>query len=361
MLSLLVLILCLIYPLLLFIQKISRRSTAPYPPGPRGLPIIGNLHQLDNSILYLQLYKFSKIYGPIFSLKLGVRQAIVVSSSKIAKEIFKNHDHEFSNRPILYGQQKLSYNGSEVVFSPYSEFWRDIRKICIIHILSAKRVSSYSYIRKFEVMKMIKMISSHATSSIVTNLSEVLTSLSSTIICRIAFGRRYEDEGIERSKLRGMLHEFENMLTAFFVSDYVPFMGWIDKLSGLRARLDRNFKEMDEFYQEVIDEHLDSNRQQSNVEAIVDVLLQLKKQRLFSIDLTFDHIKGVLMVCCLNSFFHFDFYFCFWFAPFSHSYIVRLNPQGYKIYFLFSTCIYDIFNLAEKLGYYYTRQLFVTK
>jgi hypothetical protein len=147
------------------------------------------------------------------------------------------------------------------------------------------------------VKQMIKKISNHASSSVVTNLSELLTSLSSKIICRIAFGRRYEDEGVERSKFQGMLHELETMFTSFFVSDYIPFMGWIDKVSGLRARLERNFNEMDEFYQEVIDEHLDPNRQQiADEEDIVDVLLQLKKQRLFSFDLTFDHIKGVLMV-----------------------------------------------------------------
>ncbi|XP_058752159.1 cytochrome P450 83B1-like [Vicia villosa] len=295
MLSLHLLIPCLIFPLLWFFLKCRRIIKAPHPPGPRGLPIVGNLHQLDNSILYLQFSQLSKIYGPIFSLKLGLRQAIVVSSAEIAKEIFKNNDLVFSNRPIVYGQQKLSYNGSEMAFSPYGDFWRDIRKLCVIHIFSAKRVSSYASIRKFEVKQMIKKISNHAASSSVTNLSEIVTSLTSTIICRIAFGRRYEDEGIERSKFHGMLHEFGAMMTAFFVCDYIPFMGWIDRLSGLRARLERNFKEMDEFYQEVIDEHLDPNREHGDEEVIVDVLLQLKKGRLFSIDLTFDHIKGVLM------------------------------------------------------------------
>ncbi|XP_045828439.1 cytochrome P450 83B1-like [Trifolium pratense] len=295
MLLVLVLILCIIFSLPLFFLKRRTTTNAPYPPGPRGLPIIGNLHQLDSPILYLQFSKLSKIYGPLFSVKLGLRPAIVVSSAKIAKEIFKNNDHVFSNRPILYGQQKLSYNGLDIAFAQYSDFWRDIRKICVINIFTTKRVSSYSSIRKYEMKQMIKKISNHASSSAVTNLSELLTSLSSTIICRIAFGRRYEDEALEKSKFQGMMHDLEAMLTAFFVSDYIPFMGWIDKLSGLRTRLDRIFKEMDEFYQDIIDEHLDPNRKQSNEEVIVDVLLQLKKQQLFSIDLTFDHIKGVLM------------------------------------------------------------------
>ncbi|KEH29142.1 cytochrome P450 family 71 protein [Medicago truncatula] len=287
-------VLCLIIPLLMFFHK--HRTIKHYPPGPKGLPIIGNLHQLDISNLYLQFSQFSKIYGPLFSLQLGLRPAIVVCSAEIAKEVLKNNDHVFSNRPKLYGQQKLSYNGSEIVFSPYSDIWREIRKISVVHLFSSKRVSYYSSIRKFEVKKMIKRISGHVDSSSVTNLSELLISLSSTIICRIAFGRSYEDEGTERSRFHGMLHEFQALLAEIFVSDYIPFMSWIDKLRGLHGRLDRNFKEFDEFYQEIIDEHLDPNREQiTDEEVIVDILLQLKKKRSFSFDITFDHIKGVLM------------------------------------------------------------------
>ncbi|XP_058752191.1 cytochrome P450 71A1-like [Vicia villosa] len=288
------LLLCIILPLLIFFHK--HRTTKNLPPGPKGLPIIGNLHQLDISKLYLQLSQFSKIYGPIFSLQLGFRQAIVVSSAEIAKEVLKNNGHVFSNRPMLYGQQKLTYNGSEMVFSPYGEVWRELRKISAVHIFSSKRVSYYSSIRKFEVKKMIKKISEHASSSSNINLSELLISLSSTIICRIAFGKSYEDEGHERSRFHGLLHEFQALLAEFFVADYIPYMGWIDKVRGLHGRVDRNFKEFDEFYQEIIDEHLAPNREQiKDEEDIVDVLLKLKKQNLSSIDLTFDHIKGVLV------------------------------------------------------------------
>ncbi|KAK7390167.1 hypothetical protein VNO78_25466 [Psophocarpus tetragonolobus] len=142
---------------------------------------------------------------------------------------------------------------------------------------------------------MIKKISRHASSSKVTNLNEVLMSLGSTIICRIAFGRRHENGGTERSKFHGLLNEVQALWATLFFSDYIPFLGWIDKLRGLHARLERTFKEMDKFYQEVIDEHLDPNRKTPEEEDITDVLLQLKKQRSFSVDLTNDHIKAVLM------------------------------------------------------------------
>ncbi|MED6170198.1 hypothetical protein PIB30_028583 [Stylosanthes scabra] len=297
MVSPLVLILCLTLPLIFFFfQKQRTLKNKALPPAPRGLPIIGNLHQLDHSSLPFQLFELSKEYGPIFSLQLGVRQAIVISSPKLAKEALKNHDRIFAGRPSnLIGPQKLTYNGLGISFSPYNQYWRETRKTCVAHIFSSKRVSSFSSIRTFEVKNLIKKISSHASSKKVTNLNEMLISLSSTIICRIAFGRRYEDEGVERSKFQDLLNECQAMLAGFFVSDFIPFLGWIDRLNGMHKRLDRIFKKLDKFYQEVIDEHMDPNRDTSNGEDIIDALLQLKKHQSLSFDLTIDHIKALFV------------------------------------------------------------------
>ncbi|CAN0859824.1 Cytochrome P450 83B1 [Linum grandiflorum] len=83
----------------------------------------------------------------------------------------------------------------------------------------------------------------------------------------------------------------------FFLCDYFPCMGWMDKLTGQSARLDTNFKEFDIFYQEIIDEHLNPNRVKSSGdnENILDVMLGLYKDRSFKVQLNFDHIKAVLM------------------------------------------------------------------
>ncbi|KAJ0024127.1 hypothetical protein Pint_09095 [Pistacia integerrima] len=72
-------------------------------------------------------------------------------------------------------------------------------------------------------------------------------------------------------------------------------MGWVDKLTGMVSRLQNNFKEFDKFYQELIEEHLDPKKPKNDQEDIIDVLLQVRKERGFKIDLTSDHIKAVLM------------------------------------------------------------------
>ncbi|CAL5332181.1 unnamed protein product [Camellia sinensis] len=280
---------------LFFILHKHRVNRHVLPPGPPGLPFIGNLHQLDNSAPHRYLWQLSKQYGPLMSLRLGSVPTLVVSSARMGKEVMKTHDLEFASRPSMVGQQKLSYNGLDLVFTPLNDYWREMRKICVLHLFNSKRVQSFQSVREDEVLLMIKKISKQASAKKGINLSDTVMSLTSTIICRVAFGKRYEDEGHERSRFHSLLNEAQALMATFFVSDYFPLMGWIDKLSGLYGRLEKNFKELDMFYQEIINDHLDPKRQASEQEDITDVLLKLQNDHSFTIDLSLDHIKAVLM------------------------------------------------------------------
>ncbi|GFZ10393.1 with no lysine (K) kinase 1 [Actinidia rufa] len=116
------------------------------------------------------------------------------------------------------------------------------------------------------------------------------------MICRVAFGKSYNKEGYESRRFQGLICEAQAMMGGFFVSNYFPFTGWVDTITGMRARLEKNFKEFDLFYQELIDDHLNPNRQKSSQEDILDILLQLKKDPFTSVDLSADHMKALLMV-----------------------------------------------------------------
>ena len=142
------------------------------PPGPLGLPFIGNLHQMDSSTPHVCLWQLSNQYGPIMSLRLGCLPALVISSAGMAKEALKAHDLEFSSRPSLLGTQKMSYNGLDLSVAPYGEYWREMRKICVVHLFSSKRALSFRSIREDEVSRMIEKISKSASTVKLTNLSE---------------------------------------------------------------------------------------------------------------------------------------------------------------------------------------------
>ncbi|PIN08168.1 Cytochrome P450 CYP2 subfamily [Handroanthus impetiginosus] len=288
-----ILLVSLILPVLtlFFFYRHKNPQKARYPPGPLGLPLIGNLHQLAATTSpHIYLWKLSKKYGPLMSMKLGSVPLIVISSAKTAKYVYKTHDLAFSSRPKVRGQHKLSYNGLDIAFAPYIDSWRELRKICVLHLLSNKQVQSFRPVREDEVFRMIKNLS--VKSGQAANLSETMLLLTSTLICRTAFSKRENDD---RRKFDGLMLESQAMMGSFFVSDYLPSFGWVDKLSGLIDRLEKIFNKLEEFYRELIDEHLDPSRQKAANPDLLDLLIQLKEDKSCSVELTWDHIKAILM------------------------------------------------------------------
>ncbi|XP_009591952.1 5-OH-xanthotoxin synthase-like [Nicotiana tomentosiformis] len=281
--------------LIFLLLKAKKGGKTNLPPGPIGLPFIGNLHQYDTLTPHLYFWKLSKKYGKIFSLKLASAPMVVVSSAKLAKEVLKTHDLVFCSRPSILCQQKLSYNGRDIVFSRYNDCWREMRKICVLQLFSLKKVQSFSPVREDEVSRMISRISQQAATSRITNLSKFMISLSSSIICRVAFGIRYDEEAHERKRFNFLLEESGAMMASFFVSDFFPSLSWIDKLTGVTARLEKIFNDLDEFYKELIEQHLNPNRPKSMEGDILDILLQLKKEKSTPIDLTLEDIKALVM------------------------------------------------------------------
>ncbi|KAJ4838388.1 hypothetical protein Tsubulata_020538 [Turnera subulata] len=291
------LILFLAFPLFLFLFKRYKNKTIHLPPGPNGLPLVGNLHQLDSSNRQKYLWQLSRKYGPLVFLRLGFKPTLVVSSAIMAKEILQTYDLEFCSRPVFTGQRKLSYNNLDFAFAPYNAYWREMRKMCVVHLFNSSRVQRFRPIREEEVSLLIgKIWESASAASKPFDLSEALMSLNHTIICRIAFGKSYEDGGRERARIQELILETQVMLASFFLSDYFPCMGWADRIiTGLTPRLEKNFKEMDAFYQEIIDEHLDPKKPKPPQEDMLDVLLQIYKDSSFKVQLTFEHIKAILM------------------------------------------------------------------
>ncbi|KAF3635042.1 putative cytochrome 83B1-like [Capsicum annuum] len=230
-------------------------------------------------------------YGKIFSLRIGSTTMVVICSAKLAEEVTKTQDLAFCSRPPFLSQQKISYNGHDMAFAPYNDNWRELRKVCVVNLLSLKKVHSFSSIREDEVSRMIKKISTQASTSQVTNLSNIVMSLTTTIICRIAFGIRYDEEAHGKRRFKELLAVTQEMAAGFFFSDYFPLFGWLDKFFGNINRLEKNCKELDEFYEELIEQHLKPNRPKSMEGDIIDLLLQLRKEQSTPMELTLDNIK----------------------------------------------------------------------
>jgi cytochrome P450 len=83
------------------LSSIGRRP-ANYPPGPPTLPIIGNLHLMPKSKPHLQFQKWAEEYGPVYSLILGTKVMIVLSSDQAVKDLLDKRSSIYSSRPDMY-------------------------------------------------------------------------------------------------------------------------------------------------------------------------------------------------------------------------------------------------------------------
>ena len=83
-------------------RALKENSKAPACPGPSGLPIIGNAHQLANDRIHFTLTEMAQQHGPIYKLKLLTDHWIVVNTYDLVREVCINKGQDFSGRPEAY-------------------------------------------------------------------------------------------------------------------------------------------------------------------------------------------------------------------------------------------------------------------
>ncbi|KAM7501708.1 hypothetical protein LguiB_000612 [Lonicera macranthoides] len=227
-------------------------------------------------------------------LHLGRVPTLVVSTPDLAKQVLKTHDLDCCTRPLSNGQKKISYNFLDLAFSPYGEYWREMRKLCVVELFTNKRVQSFWYVREQEVSHLIKNIAESSPSPV--ELIDACFNLTNSVICRIAFGTSKRGNQFEHGKLKEIIDDAMAVLSGFSASDFFPSVGWIiDFVTGQERRIERCFKNFDAFFQKVIDEHMDPGRPRPQYEDITDVMLGLAKDRTTVIHLTKEHMKAVLV------------------------------------------------------------------
>ncbi|KAJ3694560.1 hypothetical protein LUZ60_010040 [Juncus effusus] len=196
-LSLPLLILTLITLLTIFIifQTTKSPNSNNLPPSPPSLPLLGHLHRLGR-LPHRSLQALSSIHGSIMFLRLGRIPTVILSSASVVEEAIKIHDALLSSRPPSSIIDILLYGSSDVAFSPYGEYWCQAKRISVLHLLSAKRVQSFSHIREQEVSLLIDKIrvgcSGNGGDGCVVNLTQMNVKLANDIVCRAVLGQKYQ-------------------------------------------------------------------------------------------------------------------------------------------------------------------------
>lgn len=125
------------------------------PPGPPTLPILGNIAQIPTKGAHFQLTKWARVYGGIYSLKLGTGTAIVITDRRLVKELIDKKSSKYAERPKSYVAKFIS-GGDHILLMDYGQQWRDTRKLLHGTFMEKIVEDSHIHLQEAEARQMVR-------------------------------------------------------------------------------------------------------------------------------------------------------------------------------------------------------------
>ncbi|KAM3412717.1 hypothetical protein ACQJBY_004084 [Aegilops geniculata] len=259
-------------------------------PGPWQLPVIGSLHHLvlAGQLPHRAMRDLARRYGPAVLLQLGQVKTLVVSSREGAREVMKNHDTMFATRPLSTTMRVLSYGGQDIVFAPYGEYWRQLRKIAVSELFTARRVLSFRAIREEEVATALRAVGEAAAAARPVEMRGVLSTLVTDSTARAVIGDRCK----ERDAFLRELDRIVQLASGFNLADMWPSSRLAAWLSGAEECRHTLYTMLDG----IVEEHLEKmDGGGDHAEDLLDVLLKIQKDGGLKFPIHMDAVKAIIL------------------------------------------------------------------
>ncbi|KAM6600199.1 hypothetical protein CsatA_019808 [Cannabis sativa] len=265
----------------------SKSNPKRLPPGPPRWPIVGNLLQLGQ-LPHRDLASLCDKYGPLVYLRLGSVDAITTNDPDTIREILLRQDEVFASRPRTLAAVHLAYGCNDVALAPLGPQWKRMRRICMEHLLTTKRLESFAAQRADEAQHLVRDVWARAQTRKAIDLRDVLGGFSMNNVTRMLLGKQYFGSGSagpqEAMEFMHITHELFWLLGLIYLGDYLPIWRWVDPY-GCEKKMREVEKRVDDFHIKIIEEHrkrkagLSSqgveNGEENNEIDFVDVLLSL--------------------------------------------------------------------------------------
>ncbi|XVF13251.1 hypothetical protein REPUB_Repub08aG0192500 [Reevesia pubescens] len=277
------------------IRRGSKASHSKLPPGPRRVPIFGNLFDLGDKP-HKSLAKLAKTHGPVMSLKLGSLITVVVSSENMAKEVLQKHDLIFSNRTITDAVRASKHYEVGLPWIPVSPLWRTLRKVCNTHLFNSQKLDANQYLRRKKIQELIANVQKSCHTGEAINIGQAAFNTSLNLLSNTIFSMDLVDPNSPtaqefRKTVWGIMEEAVKPNLA----DYFPLLRKIDP-QGVRRRMTIHFEKLLDLFGKMFDERLQSRKTQGSTASndVLDTLLGIIEGNIEEIEK--GHVIHLLLV-----------------------------------------------------------------
>ncbi|XP_068565335.1 cytochrome P450 2K1-like [Cebidichthys violaceus] len=159
------------------------------PPGPKPLPLLGNLLQLDLKRPHNTLQKLSKKYGSVFTFYMGPKKVVVLAGYKTVKEALVNYADEFGDRDQEQIQHDLN-QGHGIIWSN-GDSWKEMRRFALKNLKDfgmGRRAIEEKIIEECQhLIGVLKNFKGEA-----FDTTQPICFAVSNIVCSMVYGSRFE-------------------------------------------------------------------------------------------------------------------------------------------------------------------------
>ncbi|XP_067416388.1 cytochrome P450 2F3-like isoform X1 [Emydura macquarii macquarii] len=241
--------------LLLFLNGKGQKNRGHLPPGPRPLPLLGNLLQLDTKDMVKSLLTLSERYGPIFTIHLGPRPCVVLCGYQAVKEALVDQAEEFSARgdvPVVFRFTQ----GNGIVFSN-GEKWKVLRRFAL-QTLSNFGTGKRSLEERIQEESRCLVQELAQTQAAPFDPTFLISRAVANVICSIVFGDRFDYEDRNFLTLVGLINQIFHLLSSPWGQMYNLFPGPMFYLPGPHNRIFENLEQLRLFVSEQVKMHQES-------------------------------------------------------------------------------------------------------
>ncbi|KAF7138491.1 hypothetical protein RHSIM_Rhsim07G0102200 [Rhododendron simsii] len=283
--------------------KSKNQNSAPLPPGPCGLPIVGYLPFLSTN-LHHQFAKLAKQYGPIYKLRFGKKLCVVLSSPSLAKEVVRDLDTVFADRDPHIAALAATNGGFDIAFAPYGPYWRTMRKVFVREMLSNTSLKDTYSLRRDEVKKTIRDL--HSKIGMAVEISEITFLMEFNVIMSMLWGGTVDIQRADSigTEFRAVISKIIELFAKPYVSDFFPILARFD-VQGVEREMKRLLQGVDRIFDPRIESRTRMNRGEGGQENgmkskgkkdFIQILLEFKEREDAAIPITLQQIKALLMV-----------------------------------------------------------------
>jgi cytochrome P450/nitrite reductase/ring-hydroxylating ferredoxin subunit len=197
--------------------RIVAKRTLDDLPGPKGLPFLGNIHQLDLTKLHLILERWAAQYGPVYLFRMGLARAVALSDPKWSDQVLRARPETFTRDSSI--APVLSEMGVDGVFSAEGDAWRPQRRLAMVAL--AQRHLRGLYPKLLTVATRLKKRWERlADAGVPLDVVEELKRFTVDVTTLVTFGHDLntveQEEDVIQRKLELVLPAFNRRLFALF-------------------------------------------------------------------------------------------------------------------------------------------------